>query len=179
MDLTKILTIPGKPGLFTIVSHTKNGFVAESLIDGKRLPVFVSDQSSILEDIRIFTDTDEVSLKDVFIKMFEKETGKECAASNGSGIEQLEYFATVLPDYDRDRVYASHVKKVISWYNILLSKDLITPNEPEAEKEGEADAKPPTEKAELVKKPKAIVERARDTHQKQAPPAARKTRQKK
>jgi hypothetical protein len=179
MDLTKILAIPGKPGLFTIVSHTKNGFVAESLVDGKRIPVFVSDQSSILEDIRIFTLTDEVSLKDVFLKIFEAEEGKECSAINENAAKQLDYFATVLPDFDRDRVYASHVKKVLSWYNTLVAKDMIKADEPETDDKAGNEEKTPTEKPIVPKKTAPKVAKAKDTHQKQAPPSARKTRQKK
>ncbi len=183
MDLTKILTIPGKPGLFTMVSHTKSGFVAESLIDSKRIPVFISDQSSFLEDIRVFTVTGEVSLKDVFLKIFEAEGGKECEVVKGNPAQQLDYFGKVLPDFDRERVYGSHVKKILAWYNLLVSKDLIkveeSREEGDSKLEGEGEEKLVKDRPVVSKKatPKAI--KAADTHQKQAPPAARKTRQKK
>ncbi len=183
MDLTKILTIPGKPGLFTIVSHTKSGFVAESLVDGKRIPVFVSDQSSILEDIRIFTQTDEVSLKDVFLKIFEAESGRVCEAIKDNPAKQLDYFGRVLPDFDRDRVYASHVKKVLIWYNLLVSKDLIKVEEPNTEEDArvEVEGEEKQKKEKHVAPPKVTpkTQKPVDTHQKQAPPTARKTRQKK
>lgn len=141
MDLSNILTIIGKSGLFKVVSQTKNGLVVESLTDGKKIPVFLSDRSSALEDISIFTITEDIPLKEVFLKIFEKEEGKPCIDPKENAGKLKAYFETILPDYDQERVYISDIKKVFAWYNLLLEKGMITPEEPAAEKNPEEEAK--------------------------------------
>lgn len=144
-----------------MVSQTKNGLVVESLSDGKKLPVFLSDRSSALEDISMFTITEDVPLKEVFLKIFEKEGGKPCIEAKESPARLKEYFESILPDYDQERVYISDIKKVYTWYNLLLEKGLITPDEPEAEEEGKeeqpaapeaTEQKPKTPKKPAAKK---------------------------
>ena len=108
----------------------------ESLIDGKRLPVFTSDKISSLEEIGMFTNGEDIPLKTVFQNIFRKEEGKEASVSPKADNKALQtYFSEVLPDWDQDRVYASDIKKVIAWYNLLLEKGLITIDETDTETE--------------------------------------------
>lgn len=124
MGLDKILAISGKPGLYELKTQTRSGFLAESLLDGKKLSVSIRHNVSVLSEIAIYTFTEEVPLREIFKKIQEKENG-EPAISHKESKTQLEaYFSEVLPDYDEDRVYASDMKKVIQWYNILQSKGI-------------------------------------------------------
>lgn len=138
MDLSKILTISGKSGLFKVVSQSKGGLIVESLTDGKRIPVFLSDRSSALGDISIFSLTEDIPLKQVLLKIFEKEAGKPCIDPKEEASKLIAYFETILPDFDRQRVYISDIKKVYAWYNILLEKQMISPEEV-SEPEGKAE----------------------------------------
>lgn len=120
MSLDKILSITGKPGLYNLVTQTRSGFVAESLIDGKKITVGLRNNVSVLSEIAIYTLEEEVPLREVFQKIQVKEKGGKTSVPHKSDkIELEEYFFEVLPDYDEDRVYASDIKKVIQWYNIL------------------------------------------------------------
>ena len=154
MDLSNILTISGKSGLYKVISQTKSGLVAESLTDGKKIPVFLSDRSSALEDISIFTQTEDVPLKEVLLKIFEKEDGKPCIDPKEDPAKLKDYFESILPDYDQERVYISDIKKVFAWYNLLLSKDMIKPEEPEKE-EKPAEEQVKEDKPKKEKKPAA------------------------
>lgn len=135
MDLSKILSIAGKPGLFKVVAQTKNGVVVESLLDGKRHTAFSSDRVSSLEEISVFTEMDDAPLKDIFKKISDKQEGKAAISHKSDGKELKAFFEEVLPDYDKERVYNSDIKKVIQWYNLLIEKDLLNFDEEEAEKE--------------------------------------------
>ena len=109
-----------------MLSQSKNGAVMESLVDGKRLPVFVSDKISSLNEIVMFTTGKDVPLRTVFQNIFRKEDGKEASVSPKAENKALQtWFSKVLPEWDKERVYASDIKKVIAWYNLLLSKNLI------------------------------------------------------
>jgi len=120
MSLDKILSIGGKPGLYKLVTQTRTGFVAESLLDKKRITVGINSNVSILSEIAIYTLEEELPLREVFLKIQVKEKGgKTSVAHKDEKIKLEEYFFEVLPDYDEDRVYASDIKKVIQWYNIL------------------------------------------------------------
>ena len=120
MSLEKVLSISEKPGLFKLITQTRNGFVAESLLDGKRLSVNMNSNVSLLSEIAIYTLTEEVPLIQVLKKIKDKENGKVTSITHKSSKDELEeYFFEVLPDYDEDRVYASDIKKVIRWYNLL------------------------------------------------------------
>tara|TARA_R110000868_G_scaffold1389_4_gene10690 strand:- start:5632 stop:6057 length:426 start_codon:yes stop_codon:yes gene_type:complete len=126
MSLEKIIAIAGKPGLFRLVAQTRGGFVAESLMDGKRISVNVQKNVSVLSEIAIYTLTEEVPLKDVFIKIKELEQGKPTSVSPKDSKDKLEeYFFNILPEYDEDRVYVSDIKKVIQWYNILQNHKML------------------------------------------------------
>ena len=125
MSLEKILTISGKPGLYQLQNQTRSGFLATSLLDGKKISVSARQNVSILSEIAIYTLTEELPLGKVFTKISEKENGGE-AISHKSTRDQLEeYFFEILPDYDEDRVYPSDIKKIVQWYN-LLTKNGVT-----------------------------------------------------
>jgi hypothetical protein len=119
MSLEKILSISGRPGLYHLKNQTRNGFLAESLIDGKKISVNARHNVSLLSEIAIYSLTEEVPLRKVFSKIYEKENGGEAINHKASKDELEEYFFNVMPDYDEDRVYASDIKKVIQWYNLL------------------------------------------------------------
>jgi len=126
MGLDKILSISGKPGLYKIITQTRGGFVAESLIDKKKVSVNMHSNVSVLSEIAIYTLTEEVPLRDVFKKIKEKENGKPTSISHKDSKDVLEeYFFDVLPDYDEDRVYASDIKKIVQWYNLLQAQNLL------------------------------------------------------
>ena len=126
MALDKILSISGKPGLFKIIAQTRNGFVAESLLDKKKISVTVHSNVSVLSEIAIYTLTEELPLKEVFKKIMEKEKRQPTSISHNDAKEVLEeYFFEVLPDYDEDRVYASDIKKIMQWYNLLHGQNLL------------------------------------------------------
>jgi hypothetical protein len=123
--LKGILAVSGQGGLFKMVSQAKNSIIVESLLDGKRMPAYATSRISALEDISIFTEESDVKLIDVFKNIFEKEEGAQTISHKVSANELKKYFAEVLPEYDRDRVYVSDIKKVIMWYNLLQDKDIF------------------------------------------------------
>ena len=142
MNLEKILSIEGKPGLYKMLTQTRSGFVAESLLDGKRLSVGIANNVSLLSEIAIFTLDEEVPLGEVFQKIHEKEKGgKTQVGHKDSKLKLEEYFFEVLPEYDEDRVYASDIKKIVKWYNLLTEKgitEFVSSEEKEGKKEKEA-----------------------------------------
>lgn len=126
MSLEKVLSIAGKPGLYKLIAQTRGGFVAESLIDKKRLSVNVQQNVSVLSEIAIYTLTEEVPLKKVFENIKKKENGAQTSVKAKDSKDKLEeYFFEVLPDYDEDRVYVSDIKKVIQWYNLLQEHNML------------------------------------------------------
>lgn len=137
MSLEKILSIGGKPGLFRLVTQTRTGFVAESLLDGKKISVGMTGNVSVLSEIAIYTLDAELPLREVFLKIQEKEGGAKTPVSHKADKLDLEgYFFEVLPNYDEDRVYASDIRKVIQWYNLLQDNgisDFTAPDAPDAE----------------------------------------------
>ena len=120
MSLDKILSIAGRPGLYKLLTQTRTGFVAESLVDKKRISVGIQSNVSLLSEIAIYTLDEELPLKEVFNKISTKENGgKTSVGPKAEKIKLEEYFFELVPDYDEDRVYASDIKKVIQWYNLL------------------------------------------------------------
>ena len=119
MSLEKIMAISGKPGLYELKTQTRTGFLAQSLADGKTLSVSARHNVSLLSEIAIYTLSEEVPLAEVFEKISNKENGGEAISHKNSKDELEAYFFEVLPDYDEDRVYASDIKKVVQWYNLL------------------------------------------------------------
>lgn len=119
--LKTVLSISGRPGLFKLVSQGKNMLIVESLGTGKRMPAYSHDKIISLGDIAIYTMEEDIPLADVFESIKEKNEGKIVdIKSMKSDKEIREYFATVLPDFDDERVYTNDIKKVFSWYNILV-----------------------------------------------------------
>lgn len=118
-----ILAISGKPGLYKLVSRGKNNLIVEALdATHRRMPAFASDRITSLADIAMFTETDDIPLMDVLenIKTLEKGAKAKVDPKKASSKELQDYFTSVLPEWDRDRVHVSDIKKLISWYNILI-----------------------------------------------------------
>jgi hypothetical protein len=120
MSLEKVLSISGKPGLYKLTQQTRNGFLAESLLDHKTISVSSRHNVSLLSEIAIYTLTEEVPLREIFKKIASKEEGKETINHKVPRIELEEFFFGILPDYDEERVYPSDIKKVVQWYNLLV-----------------------------------------------------------
>ena len=129
MDLSKILAISGKNGLFQLISQGKNNFIVESLEEKKRFPTFQSDGVSILENISIYTHEESTALGILFQTIYQKQEKQPIEYQAWTDVQLREYFKEVLPDYDEERVFLSNIKKVYQWYNILLKHDLITVDE--------------------------------------------------
>jgi hypothetical protein len=134
MGLDTILAISEKPGLYKLVTQTRGGLIAESLVDGKRISVSLRNNISLLSEIAIFTLTEEKPLREVFLKIKEKENGEKTSVNHKGSKDAIEeYFFEILPDYDEDRVYVSDIKKVIRWYNLLHENKLLDELEQEEE----------------------------------------------
>jgi hypothetical protein len=123
--LKEILSVSGKPGLYKLISQGKNMFVVESLIDHKRIPVYMRDKAVSLGDIAMYTEEEEVPLAEVLKRIKEKEGGKEIAYESTIQPDELRtYLETVLPNFDRGKVYPSDIKKLLAWYNLLIREGL-------------------------------------------------------
>ncbi len=135
MDLSGIIAIAGMSGLFKVIAQTKNGLIVESLIDKKRVQAFSTHKISALEDVSIYSTGDDVPLKDVFQKIYDKEKGAACIDHKSADAELKKYFKAAFAEYDEERVYVSDIKKVLSWYNSLQKDGLLEKKEEtEAEK---------------------------------------------
>lgn len=119
MNLSGIIAISGRPGLFKVIVQGKNNVIVESLVDRKRFPAYSSDRISALEDISVYTQDHEKPLKEIFKIIFEKEKGAETISHKESDLNLVNYLLEVLPNYDQDRVYVSDIKKIYQWYNLL------------------------------------------------------------
>ena len=178
MDLSLIFTIPGKPGLFKLVSQGKNSAVVEALADGKRMPMFNLNQVSSLAEIAIYTYQKEVALTDVFRAIYKKENGGQALSHKADAADLKKWFEAVLPEYDRERVYDSNIRKVVQWYNILQEKGLVDlePSErekAEAEAAGEAAEKPAEAPVEKPAKAPAKSKESKEPKEPKAPKAAK------
>lgn len=123
--LKEILSIAGKPGLQRMVSNSSNAIIVESLIDGKRFPAYSNAKIIALEDISIYTETEDMPLKEVFKRIYDKEGGKQAISHKEPNEKIVAYFNEVVPEYDKERVYTSDIKKIIQWYNLLVSKGIL------------------------------------------------------
>lgn len=130
MTVEKILSISGKPGLYALKVQTRTGFVAESLLDGKKITVGMKSNVSLLSEISLYTYTEEKPLADVLRAIAVKENEGPALSHKEDNDTLAAYFETVVPDYDKERVYASDIKKVLNWYNILQAKGLVSKEEP-------------------------------------------------
>jgi hypothetical protein len=125
MELKDIMAISGHSGLFKFISQGRHGIIVESLAEGKRISISASSKVSSLTDIAIFTNDGEVPFKDVLKKIKEAENGGPAISQKSEDKELKKYFEKILPDFDRERVYTSDIKKVITWYNQLQSLNLL------------------------------------------------------
>tara|TARA_B110000879_G_scaffold12528_1_gene15704 strand:- start:20 stop:469 length:450 start_codon:yes stop_codon:yes gene_type:complete len=149
MELDKIIAISGRPGLFEVQVQTRTGFVAHSLVDGKRITASIRDKVSLLSEINIYGLQDEVPLAEIFQKILAKENGAVCSVKPKAPATDLEaFFFEVFQDYDEERVYPSDIKKIIQWYNVLVNKGLLVAEAaPAAESEAPTEEATPTEEA--------------------------------
>jgi hypothetical protein len=151
--LTKILSVTGKPGLYKLISTNKNMNVVESLADGKRIPVYMHEKIVALSDVSIYTNEGDTPLRDVLKSIKEKESGnKVTLGAKSSGKDYFNYLEEVLPNYNKESVYASDVKKIVSWYNILMENDIDLEEEVKEEgAEGEVSVSEGETKEEKAK----------------------------
>ena len=137
MDLSNILVISGKPDLSELVSQTKGGAIVKNLVTGQKYPVFKNDRISSLGEIRLFTDNDERPLEEVMQAIYKHLDGKATAfePKKAESKELSDLLGAVLPDYDRERVHTSDMKKLFAWYNVLLQAGKITFDDEETAEE--------------------------------------------
>jgi hypothetical protein len=133
MDLKELMAISGYPGLFKFVSQGRNAIIVESLEDKKRMSAYSTSKISTLEEIAVFTDSGEVPLAEVFKKIHLHSGGREVLPHKSSDNEIKKFFEEVIPEYDREKVYVSDMKKIIHWYNLLIQFDLLHPEDTEKE----------------------------------------------
>jgi len=130
MTLDKILAIAGKPGLFALKVQTRTGFVAESLLDGKKVTVGLKSNVSLLSEISVYTNTEEKPLTEIMRAIATKEDNGPAISHKEDNAKLVAYFLEILPDYDQDRVYPSDIKKIVNWYNMLQAKGLVSKEVP-------------------------------------------------
>ena len=126
MSFQKILAISGKPGLYELKVQTRSGFVAESLLDGKKITVGLRSNVSLLSEIAVYTYNEEVKLIEIFKTIAAKENGEPTISHKESDDKLKSYFREILPEFDEDRVYTSDIKKIFNWYNILQPKGYVS-----------------------------------------------------
>ena len=139
MDLNQILSISGKPGLYKLVAQSKNGLIIESLIDGKRINAFKNEKISSLEEISLFSHNEDVALKDVLRNMYNQTNGQKTIDHKADDAAVKAFFELTVPDYDKERVYVSHMRKVIGWYNLLIEKEMLVYEEEPTESNSESN----------------------------------------
>lgn len=133
MNVDKILAIAGKPGLFELKIQTRSGFLAESLLDGKKITVGMRSNVSLLTEISMYTYSEEKPLVEIMRAIAIKENEGPAISHKEDNAKLVAYFKEILPDYDEDRVYASDIKKLLNWYNILQAKGLVSKEEPKVD----------------------------------------------
>ena len=170
MNVEGIISVSGKPGLYKVLGQTKNGVIVESLIDGKKSAMSSTSKMSALQDIAIYTYTEELPLVDVLDKIRVKEGGAPSIGHKSSKVVLSKYFKEVLADYDEDRVYTSDIKKVISWYNTLQKVGLAS----EADN-ASSDESSETSKKVAVKKPAKTKSSPKSAAKSKAKPKAAAT----
>ena len=133
MELKDILAISGQPGLYKFVAQSMRGVIVESLTDGKRMNAAVTSRVSALTEISMFTEGEDIALADVFTNIWNYTGGKEAISHKESAEKIVEEFAKVLPEYDRERVHVSDIKKAIAWFNLLIAAGMTEFTLPEDE----------------------------------------------
>ncbi len=125
MELSKILAITGRPGLYKMLAQTKNGLVVESFLDGKKMTAFSHERISSLEEISIFTTDEDLPLKDVLKMIYDMLDGEKALSHKSDPEELKEFFKEAVPNYDEENVYVSDIKKVVQWYNLLQENNML------------------------------------------------------
>jgi hypothetical protein len=180
MTLKDILAISGEPGLFKFIAQGKNAIIVEHLETKKRSSAYGSAKVSSLEDIAIFTDKEDMPLGKVFDLIYEKTNGGAAIDSKSDTDKLRTWFGEILPEYSKEKVYTSDIKKVAQWYNILHNLKLLVKEEPEkAVDKKEAEGKPAKEKTAKAKPAKENAAKAKPAKEKpakekQAPEAGKK-----
>ena len=149
IDLTGIISISGQPGLFKIIAQSKNGIIIEGLADKKRTNINSTTKVSTLADIGMYTTGDDKPIEEIITAVFEKEKGGPCVNSKADDKEIMAYFAQILPDYDKERVYTSNMRKLFNWYTVLQTTGNL--KEKEVGKEGEENKTIKTDKSNFAK----------------------------
>ncbi|MCT4560791.1 MAG: DUF5606 domain-containing protein [Crocinitomicaceae bacterium] len=155
MTVKGIIAISGKSGLFKVVAQGKNNVIVESLDDKKRFPAYATDRISALEDISIYTYSDDKALIEVFEAIFDKENGGEAVSHKEDPAKLAAYLEEILPDYDQERVYPSDIKKIFMWYNLLVKAGELKKEESEEKVEETKAEEVKEEKPKAAKKPAA------------------------
>ena len=163
MDLTGVISISGRPGLYKVIAQGKNSIIVESLIDKKRFPAYATDRISAVDDISIYTFDGDKPLKEILADIYAKQEGKEAPSHKEDISVLIAFILEVLPNYDDERVYPSDIKKLIQWYNMLLKAGYLEPKEAEDETT--------EEEAPKAAKPKAAKKVATDTAKEAKPKA--------
>ena len=171
MKLKDYMSISGEHGLYKFIAQGRNAIIVEHLDTGKRTTAYGSARVSSLEDISIFTEGEDLPLGKVFDKIFEKENGGEAPDYKSDPEVLKSYFAEIIPDYDRERVYHSDIKKIMMWYNTLHKHNLLVKEEPEKEESAELPetAEPSEKGAAAEEKPAAAVKTVKGEKKKGKP----------
>lgn len=151
IDLTGIIAISGQPGLFKIVAQSKNGIIVEGLTDKKRVNVYASTKVSTLAEISMYTTGDDKPIEDIMFSVFEKEKGGAAIDTKSDDKAIAAYFEQVLPEYDKDRVYVSNMRKLLNWYNILQTTGNLKKKEDSNETAEQVKALKSEEKTKVKK----------------------------
>ena len=162
MVLKDILAISGESGLFKFIAQGKNAIIVEHIETGRRSSAFSSTKVSSLEDISVFTEKEDLPLGKVFDKIFEKESGGPAIDSKAETEKLKQYFEEIIPDYSRDKVYASDIKKIILWYNLLQKKEMLVKEEPEKSAETEKPVSETEDAAPAENKKKKNAPRSKE-----------------
>ncbi len=156
MEFKDILAVPGMPGLYKVVGNNKNGFIVESILDGKRSMVNGQQRIMTLIDVAVYTSGDEKPLREIFLSLQEKTNGKLPVDLKGDDNKIRDYFRTIVPDFDEERVYNSDIKKMLNWFQLLNGKvDFTKPVEADAAAVKKEDDKPVVPKVHEAHGPKA------------------------
>ena len=127
MKLDEVISISSRQGLFKILSKTRYGFIAQSLIDNKKISTKINDQINILNEIQVFGNNEKKPLEEIFKSIFINENGLQTKITHKSSKDDLmNYFYLIFDNYDKERVYPNDVKKIIKWYNLLLDKNFFS-----------------------------------------------------
>lgn len=182
MNLTGIISISGKSGLYKVIAQAKNSVIVESLEDNKRVPAYATDRISALEDISIYTISEDKPLKEVYRSIFDKENGGQAPSHKESEKVLRAYLDEILPDYDRERVYLSDIKKMFQWYNLLQKSGNLVVEEkveevaaPATEEVVEEKPKKKAPAKKAVDKPAAEKKEKKEPAAKKAPAKKKKT----